>query len=83
MLSLETEKALRSAGFKVIAPGLIDILDGIEARGYQWALICVQKGQYQIKLYQNEGLWAVYTASTPDEAAAQTLIWVLQKGAEA
>lgn len=78
-MNYETEKELRNAGFKVITPGLTDILREIEEQGYSWK---ANKGKYgyNIDITGPGCLMAGFrNQPTIEEAAAQVLIWILER----
>lgn len=72
----------------VYCPRLDQLLQEIEARGYEWTVVSPYKRNpvYGIAVYYHgcvaDGLRKAFEAATPEEAAAQALLWILWKEAK-
>ena len=68
----------------VFAPRLDQLLAEIERRGYWFSLARESEGHnYSVMLWQAGGRIGIFYAATPEEAAAQALLWILEKEREA
>ena len=69
-------------------PSLSQLLVEIEARGLMWSLKLLSRPQYRVILYP-KGLSPggdgsiIFQADTPEEAAGQALLWVLEQEGKA
>lgn len=77
--SISRDYANRTVHF---APRLDQLLWEIEKRGYKWDLTnCPLEplGKYSLTLWIDNGLPNEHFADSPEEAAAQALIWILEQ----
>lgn len=63
----------------VVHPSLSQLLADIEARGYVWALR--HSGSYEISIcpWGDISKTKTFKAKSPDEAAAQALLWIIEQ----
>jgi hypothetical protein len=68
----------------IFAPSLDQLLEEIERRGYEWAIAFCRAEGYAAQLWNvgKKKKLASFTTShdTPEEVAAQALLWILGKG---
>lgn len=95
MLSIETAKKLKDAGLVwnpdigdiffieeewLFAPRLDQLLAEIEKRGYGWKLEKFHAYNLRrMQIYKINDLLGCFEADSPEEAAAQALLWILEQ----
>lgn len=77
--SISRDYANRTVHF---APRLDQLLAEIERRGYTWSLELTDEGKYVINIFKGAQGVCCKIADSPEEAAAEALLWICDRGAD-
>jgi hypothetical protein len=67
---------------RLFLPRLDQLLAEIEKRGYTWSLELTDEGKYVINIFKGAQGVCCKIADSPEEAAAEALLWICDRGAD-
>lgn len=81
MIEFQSNSGWHEGNFYIWLPSLSQLLAEIEARGFTWDMGNLVTGGYKFILYTDSTPNGnLYCESTPEDVAADALIWVLKEG---